>query len=147
MYCAVQLKKGPITREHILDITFPMGNKRHICICSKWGTNSRPQDIVLDMLSTELSTSSFVTYVWNKCFKLYIPPLQQIIYVYWYNFVPSRQNWTGDRFYSRGSVQWVPCNSIIRYLAMTIALTWSSWHYKLLKSLHIHIEENGDISY
>ena len=70
-----------------------------------------------------------------------------IVYVCWYNFVPSKQNRTKDRFYSRGSVQWIPCNSIIRCLTMPIALTWSSRHYKLSESLHIHIEENGDISY
>ena len=48
-----------------------------------------------------------------------------IVYVSWYNFVPSKQNRNGDRFYSRGSVKWIPCNSIIRCLTMPITLKLS----------------------
>ena len=70
-----------------------------------------------------------------------------IVYVRWYNFVPSKQNNAGDRFYSRGSEQWIPCNSIIESLTMPITLRWSSRHYKMRNSLHTHIEENGDIVY
>ena len=70
-----------------------------------------------------------------------------IVSVRWYNFVPSKQNNAGDRFYSRGSEQWIPCNSIIESLTMQITLRWSSRHYKMRNSLHTHIEENGDIVY
>lgn len=70
-----------------------------------------------------------------------------IVYVRWYNFVPSKQNAGGDRFYSKGSVQWIPCNSIIRCLTMPVALKWSRRYYQLSKSLHTHIEAYGDVSY
>ena len=70
-----------------------------------------------------------------------------IVYVRWYIFSPNKTNNSGDRFYSRGTVQWIPCNSIIRNLKEQITLRWSSRYYKLFKSLHTHIEEHGDLAY
>lgn len=70
-----------------------------------------------------------------------------IVYVRWYIFFPNKTNNSGDRFYSRGTVQWIPCNSIIRNLKEQITLRWSSRYYKLFKSLHTHIEEHGDLAY
>ena len=45
-----------------------------------------------------------------------------IVYVRWYNFVPSKQNGNGDRFHSKGFAQWIPCNSIIRCLTVPVTL-------------------------
>jgi len=70
-----------------------------------------------------------------------------IVYVRWYIFSPNKTNNGGDRFYSRGDVQWIPCNSIIRNLKEQVTLSWSSRYYKLSKSLHTHIEEHGDLAY
>ena len=70
-----------------------------------------------------------------------------IVYVRWYIFSPNKTNNGGDRFYSRGDAQWIPCNSIIRNLKEQVTLSWSSRYYKLSKSLHTHIEEHGDLAY
>ena len=67
--------------------------------------------------------------------------------MHWNNFVPSKRNRNGVRFYSKGFSQWIPCNSIIRCLAMPVNLNWDGKYYKLKKDLNKHIEENGDISY
>ena len=70
-----------------------------------------------------------------------------IVYVRWYNVVPSKKNKAGNRFYSRGSVQWIPCNSIVKGLTMPIVLKWASRHYKLSDMLNSHIQDRGDIAY
>ena len=71
-----------------------------------------------------------------------------IVFVHWCVFVPSTQDeTTGDRFYSKGGTQWIPCNSILRCITEPVTLTYSSRHYQLSKSLHNHIERHGDISY
>jgi len=68
-----------------------------------------------------------------------------IVYVCWYNCVASKQNGNGDRFYTKGSTQWIPCNSVIRCLTIPIILKWTRRYYQLSKSLHTHIEDDGDI--
>ena len=70
-----------------------------------------------------------------------------IVYVCWYEFVPTKKNRNGDRFYKKGFSQWIPCGSIIRSLSQKVTLRWSGGHYLLGSSLNKHIEQYGDISY
>ena len=70
-----------------------------------------------------------------------------IVFVRWYEFVATKQNRRGDRFYKKGFAQWIPCGSIIRTLNQTVTLRWSGGYYQLSFELNRHIEEHGDISY
>ena len=69
-----------------------------------------------------------------------------IIFVRWFNFVPSYKNRRGDRGYSKGSAQWIPCGSIIRSIKEPVTLRWSGKYYRLTRELHAHIEQYGDIT-
>lgn len=68
-----------------------------------------------------------------------------IVSVCWYVFVSSKTNRLGDRFYTKGFSQWIPCGSIIRSLSEPIKMTWSGQHYRLSKRLNDHIEQHGDL--
>ena len=70
-----------------------------------------------------------------------------IISVQWYNFEPSKKNRRGDRFYTRGDEQWIPCGSIIRTLKMPITLRWVGRHFQLSCELNKHIDDRGDLTY
>ena len=70
-----------------------------------------------------------------------------IVFVHWYTFVPAKRNRRGDRFYTKGFSQWIPCNSIIRCLTLPITLRWSGQYYKLDHAINAHIEQYGDIFY
>ena len=63
----------------------------------------------------------------------------------WYEFVPSKRDDSGDRFYKKGYSQWIPCGSIIRNLEKPITLKWTGKHYRLARDLHAYIEDAGDI--
>ena len=69
-----------------------------------------------------------------------------IAFVRWYNFVPSKSNRMGDRFYRKGFAQWIPCGSAIRSLTLPVNLRWSGNFFKLSSDLNAHIEQYGDIS-
>ena len=45
-----------------------------------------------------------------------------IVHIRWYIFSPKKTNNGGDRFHSRGTAQWIPCNSIIRSLKEQVTL-------------------------
>ena len=68
-----------------------------------------------------------------------------IVSVCWYNYVESKTNRMGDRFYTRGFSQWIPCGSIIRTLAMPVKLTWSGQYHRLSRVLNDHIEQHGNL--
>ena len=70
-----------------------------------------------------------------------------IVFVQWYEFVSTKKNRRGDRFYKKGFSQWIPCGSIIRSLTQTVTLRWSGGYYQLSNDLNTHIEEYGDITY
>ena len=70
-----------------------------------------------------------------------------IVFVRWYTFVPSKINGSGDRFYTRGFDQWIPCGSIIRSLTLPMTLQWTRKYYRLRSTLNIHIRQHGDIYY
>jgi hypothetical protein len=70
-----------------------------------------------------------------------------IVFERWYEFVSTKKNRRGDRFYKKGFAQWIPCGSIIRTLTQTVTLRWSGGYYQLSKELNTHIEQYGDITY
>ena len=70
-----------------------------------------------------------------------------ILFGHWYELVPSKTSAAGDRFYSKGFAQWIPCNSIIQRLEQSITMKWVRPYYRLDGKLHDHIEEKGNISY
>jgi len=66
-----------------------------------------------------------------------------IVYARWYAF--SKTNDSGDRFYTKGFPQWIPCGSIIRTLTQSVTLNWCGNDWKLESSLNSHIEKHGNI--
>ena len=70
-----------------------------------------------------------------------------IVFAQWYTFEPGKTNRRGDRFYTKGYDQWIPCGSIIRTLRETVKLRWAGQYYQLSNELDSHIEEFGDIAY
>ena len=70
-----------------------------------------------------------------------------IVFVRWYTFVPSKRNRAGDRFYTGGFSQWIPCASIIRSIRTPVTLDWVGQHHRLRSALNTHIEQHGDTSY
>jgi hypothetical protein len=70
-----------------------------------------------------------------------------IVFARWYVFEPGKSNEEGDRFYSKGLAQWIPCGSIIRTIAMPVNLEWTGQYYRLNSALDTHIEKYGDVSY
>ena len=70
-----------------------------------------------------------------------------LVYMHWYNFVPSRKNRNNDRFYNKGDVQWIPCGSIIQSLKEAVVLKWTGGHYRLSQLPSKNIEDYGDITY
>ena len=68
-----------------------------------------------------------------------------IVFVRWYCF--AKVNPRGDKFYTKGYAQWIPCGSIVRTLKQPVSLTWARPHYQLSKEMNSHIEKYGDIKY
>ena len=66
-----------------------------------------------------------------------------IIHARWY--ACSKTNDSGDRFYTKGFAQWIPCGSIIRTLTQSVTLNWCGNNWKLESSLNSCIEKHGDI--
>ena len=50
-----------------------------------------------------------------------------IVFVRWYCF--AKVNPRGDKFYTKGYAQWIPCGSIVRTLKQPVSLTWARPHY------------------
>ena len=48
-----------------------------------------------------------------------------IVFVRWYVFDASKKNDDGDRFYTKGGLQWIPCGSIVRGLRSDVKLHWN----------------------
>ena len=69
-----------------------------------------------------------------------------IVFVRWYLFDASKVDGSGDRFYKKGSSQWIPCGSIVKGVRSEVRLPWVWRHYRLSSGLVEDIEEYGDVS-
>ena len=69
-----------------------------------------------------------------------------IVFVRWYVFDASKKNDDGDRFYTKGGPQWIPCGSIVRGLRSDVKLHWNGRRHQLKRGLVEDIEDYGDLS-
>ena len=69
-----------------------------------------------------------------------------IVFVCWYMFGASKKDDNGDRFYTKGALQWVPCGSIVRGLRSKVKLHWNGRRHQLKIELLEDIDEYGDVS-
>ena len=70
-----------------------------------------------------------------------------IVYVCWCIFNSNKMNESGDRFYSKGFGQWIPCGSIIRTITLSVTLKWLGKYNRLGGVLNCHIGDHDDICY
>ena len=69
-----------------------------------------------------------------------------IVFVRWCVFDASKKNDDGDRFYTKGGLQRIPCGSIVRGLRSDVKLHWNGRRHQLKRGLIEDIEECGDAS-
>ena len=69
-----------------------------------------------------------------------------IVFVCWYMVDASNKNDIGDRFCTKGALQWIPCGSIVRGLRSDVKLHWNGRRHQLKRDLVEDVEEHGDVS-
>ena len=68
-----------------------------------------------------------------------------IVSVRVYEFVPSKRDERGDRFYNKGFAQWIPCGYIIRSITLPVILKWAGDYFQLSQELNVRVEQYGDL--